>query len=58
MMKMGPNNARHIVWALGEFFLYFKSFFLKTNLHFIAYTVAIYETSDRKRCQMCCLGPM
>ena len=21
MMKMGPNDARHVVWVLGEFFL-------------------------------------
>ena len=20
MMKMGPNDARHVVWVLGEFF--------------------------------------
>ena len=24
----GPNNARHTVWALGEFFFFFPSFYL------------------------------
>ena len=56
-MKTGPNDARCVVWALGEFFYILNRVFLKTNLHFIAYTVAIYETSDRKRCQIYCLCP-
>ena len=48
-MKTGPNDARCVVWALGEFFYILnRVFFKKTNLHFIAYTVAIYKTSDRK----------
>ena len=23
MLKMGPNDARHVVWVLGEFFFFF-----------------------------------
>ena len=33
-MKTGPNNARSIVWALGEFFFLFFSYFLAYWLMF------------------------
>ena len=60
-LLMHRANEVHqcVIWALGEFF-YILNHVLKkkTNLHFIAYTVAIYKTSDRKRCQMCRLSPM
>jgi len=26
-MKTGPNDARHVVWALGECFLFFFVFY-------------------------------
>ena len=26
MMKMGPNDARHVVWVLGEFFFLLSCF--------------------------------
>ena len=33
MMRKGPNNARHIVWALGVFlFIYFLCFYILTNV--------------------------
>ena len=34
IMIMGPNNARHIVWAIGEcfFFFYFLFFFTLTKI--------------------------
>ena len=28
MKIMGPNDARHVVWAIGEFFIYFFRVFL------------------------------
>ena len=30
-MRTGPNNARHVVWAIGEFFYFISSYFLYTN---------------------------
>ena len=32
MMKMGPNNARHIIWALGEVFYILNHVFLLTYI--------------------------
>ena len=26
--KTGPNDARHVVWAIGDFFFIFLRFFL------------------------------
>ena len=26
--KMGPNDARRVIWTLGEYFLFFSSLFL------------------------------
>ena len=35
MTKKGPNDARHVVWALCEFFFYSSSFYLLlTNVSF------------------------
>ena len=36
MMRKGPNDARCIVWALGECFLISFMFFLSDNTCFIA----------------------
>ena len=32
MMEMGLNDARHVVWALGEFFFFLKYVFFYTNI--------------------------
>jgi hypothetical protein len=31
-MKMGPNDVSGIVWALGNFFGFFRGFFFHSNL--------------------------
>ena len=56
MTRMGPNDARHVVWAiLGEFFL--KSF-LRV---FITYVLSNYrcylQTTEARRSAMTGLGP-
>ena len=33
-----PNDARHVVWALGKSFLLFPSYYFDINQYFIAYT--------------------
>ena len=29
-MKMGPNDARHVVWAFGKFFFFFDLLLIST----------------------------
>ena len=48
MTRTGPNDVSRIVWAIGEYFFYFSSFFLNTNLCFMVYTVVIHEVRDRE----------
>ena len=31
-VKMGPNDANRVVWALGEYFFYFFFIFLNTTV--------------------------
>ena len=35
VMKMGPNNASVVIWAISEFFYFFSSFFfwILTNVY-------------------------
>ena len=49
MTKMGPNNMRCIVWALGEFFFFFFFFVLfYINGYFIVFIGCIYDLSERE----------
>ena len=47
IMKMGPNNARCIIRALGEFFKFLIVFFIYTNLYLL-YIQVVIETRDRE----------
>ena len=42
---MGPNNMRHVIWALGEFF-FFVLFYI--NGYFIVFIGCIYDLSKRE----------
>ena len=57
-MRKGPNDARHVVWALGEFFLIYSCFFLYTNDFYRYYLRNTGKNGDNgpKRCDMCRLG--
>ena len=33
MMKMGPNDARHVVWVLGDFFFFCHVLLILYVLH-------------------------
>ena len=46
MTKMGPDDARHIVWALDEFFFFFVLF--ATNKIFIAYISANLQNMQQR----------
>ena len=47
-MKMGSNNARHVVWGLGEPFIYFFIFF-DANSCLLSVYVVYYELHDGGR---------
>ena len=66
MTKMGPNNARCVIWALSEFFYILNRVFL--ILTYILLYIQLLSTKQAigravmtkmrpKRCQMHCLGP-
>ena len=46
MTKMGPNNVRRVVWALGEFFFFCVLFYI--NGYFIVFIGCIYNLSKRE----------
>ena len=49
MTKMGPNDARCTVWALGESFFFFFFVLFNTNDFFIVSIGSIYGILERKR---------
>ena len=67
--KMGPDNARRVVWALDEWSFFFFFVLFATNKIFIAYISAIHKICNRgvmegggnqnslKQCIWCRLGP-
>ena len=59
MMRKGPNNARHVVWALGECFLISFMFF-DDNICFIAdmaYNIQITQLERLWNVKMMRKGP-
>ena len=47
--KTGPNDIRHVVWAISAFFLFFSSFFFVTNKCLLQIQVINYELCDDGR---------
>ena len=48
MMKMGPNNTRCVIWALGQFFFLFRTFFyISTNFYYINRLLSTVYTTGR-----------
>ena len=47
--KTGPNEVRHIVWALGKHFSFFSFVLFDTNKYFIAFIGIILQISNRER---------
>ena len=62
-VKTGPNDARRVVWAIGEFFLIYSSCFFSTNWCFIEANNEIcdrkasHDENGPKRCHVRRLGP-
>ena len=52
MTKMGPNNVRHVIWALGESSFFFLFILFNTNNFFIVSIGYIYGIHRRKRAGM------
>ena len=48
MTKMGPNDARCTVWALGESFFFFFFVLFNTNDFFIVSIGSIYGIHKRR----------
>ena len=49
--KNGPNDARHIIWALGKSFLLFPSYYLILINILLHIQVVIYKIHETKRDQ-------
>ena len=47
MTKTGPNDARHVIWALSMYFFSFLVF-LHTNQCFILYLSSVYKLSGQR----------
>ena len=51
MTKTGPNDARRIVWALGESFLKISFILFDTNQYLLHIQAVNYKIDDTKRDQ-------
>ena len=45
----GPNNARHVVWALGEFFYFFFVFFIYLTIYIGTTKYSMVQHKQRRR---------